>query len=155
MPNQQQNLRKIKRWPVDRPILSTVCDEVPEGEDVTALIDEMKIAMNYPAGIGLAANQLGENKRIIVVRLEHTNLEIINPEIYYEHKSKPVVAWEGCLSFPGTKVQVARNRHVKVRGYDRHWREIHTGGKNILARVLQHEIDHINGITMVDRDFNA
>lgn len=147
-----QKTRSVKRWPVDRPILATKCQPVPEGEDVSALIDEMKRAMDYPRGIGLAANQLGEDKRIIVIRLEHTNLELINPEIYYWHKSKPVVAKEGCLSFPGRGVLVPRNRHVKVIGYDRYWREVRTGGKNLLARVIQHEIDHLDGITMVDRN---
>jgi peptide deformylase len=126
---------------------------VPHGRDVVDLIEEMIDAMRFPTGVGLAANQIGEPWRVIIVQLredEHPTA-IINPEIYWRSPSREILGVEGCLSFKGTNVLVPRNRHVKVRGFDSNWNPLIYGGKNFRARCLQHEIDHLNGIGMTQR----
>lgn len=142
--------RKLRKWP--DAALAQPCAPVPVGEDCSALIEEMRYAMHFPLGIGLAANQLGELKRIIIVRVHPTcELVVINPEICWRSPSHEVLRKEGCLSFPGQVVWVPRNRHVKVTGYDQHWRPFICGGKDLQARALQHEVDHLNGVNMLQR----
>lgn len=142
--------RAVEQWP--SAALCMPCAEVAHGDDVSRLINEMLRAMNFPRGIGLAANQLGENLRIIVVQLNSGwHLELINPVITWMSPSREALGKEGCLSVPGQMLWVPRNRHIKVRGFDRDWNPVIAGGKNLRARVLQHEIDHLNGVCMVQR----
>ncbi len=137
------------------PALKTVCDPVPEGYDLEGLMHELTRAMRYPAGIGLAAPQIGELVRVIVVRVPHGYQdllhEVANPEIYWTGEGERQ-DWEGCLSFPtGYRALVPRHRRIKVRGINRYFEPIQFGARNLLARCLQHEIDHLDGILMVDK----
>ena len=127
--------------------LLRVAEEVQQGEDCRTLIDEM-FQIIRGCGIGLAAPQLGVNKRIIVVNYNSTRYAIINPVLDPNTKIKARVVEEGCLSVPGKRVQVKRWRKVKVRGFDENWRPMTVGGKEYLAAVFQHEIDHLNGIVI-------
>ena len=139
------------------PKLRVVCDPIPDGYPLEQLFDELERAMRFPAGIGIAAPQIGENVRALVVRVPHGRGEvrhrIANPEIYWTNKGKLVQAWEGCLSFSegkGFRALVPRHRQIKVRGLDEHGEPVQFGGRDILARVLQHEIDHLDGKLMID-----
>ncbi|MEA3432317.1 MAG: peptide deformylase [candidate division WOR-3 bacterium] len=99
-------------------------------------------------GIGLAAPQIGISERIIVVDVGQKPLYIVNPEIT-ESKGKDIFE-EGCLSIPGAFIQIKRPFRVDVRGYDINGKEIHIKAKDLLARVIQHEIDHLNGRLIID-----
>ena len=148
-------MAKVLTWPNDW--LTKVAQPVPHGEKCRDIIDAMFDAMDFPNGIGLAAPQIGVDKRIIVIHVPAvkknrmvagaTKLSIINPEIFWK-KGAMEIAPEGCLSFPGAQVMVPRWPRIKVRGFDLRWNPITIGGKGLVARVLQHEIDHLMGRTL-------
>jgi len=107
-------------------------------------------------GIGLAANQVGINKRIVVVDISLKGekkvlpIALINPIITYQSKKKQI-AEEGCLSFPGFFDKISRSVSIEVEYYDINGKKQKILAEGLLARVLQHEIDHINGITFIER----
>lgn len=151
--------REIVTFDNDRKgILSKVAKPVPENENCRALIEYMHEAMGYPQGIGLAAPQVGEDKRIIVVNVPHMRrgkpvggtqkYSLINPVITFT-KGK-VMGLEGCLSFPGQQLYVPRHQRIQVTGFNMRWERLTISAKDLLARVIQHEIDHLNGVTLAD-----
>lgn len=134
--------------------LRTACTPVADGYPLTSLFDELERAMKFPAGIGLAAPQIGETVRALVVCVPHgrSNVKhrIANPEIYFASKASKQ-DWEGCLSFEtGYRAMVLRPEAIKVRGLDENFQPVHFGGKGLLARCLLHEIDHLDGVLMTD-----
>jgi peptide deformylase len=122
--------------------------------EVETLIDDMIETMYAAPGIGLAAPQVGVPLRIFVLDLsvgrDPTALHVmINPE--FVERDGMQLEEEGCLSVPGFTSTVARPKRVVVKGLNRQW-ETHTlEGTGLLARALQHEIDHLNGCLFVDR----
>ena len=142
------------------------CKSVEEGEEIAIkLLNELK---DSESGIGLAANQIGINKRVCVVNVEKPIL-LINPEIV--EKSEDIFAFmEGCLSFPKKAIKTARYKWVKVKA-DNHketlyfsvWNADNEEGydKNKYFKMayetacVQHEIDHLDGITMYDRELKG
>lgn len=103
-------------------------------------------------GVGLAAPQVGRSIRIIVfdeTPEQHAPKVLINPEIL-SHSNKKATAIEGCLSCRGSEMEVDRYQRIKVRGQDLSWETITFAAEGLLARVIQHEVDHLNGITIVD-----
>jgi len=133
--------------------------------DVEALIEDMIETMHAADGIGLAAVQVGVPERVIVIELpiasEETEAEtqappetelyvLINPEIT-ETSDELVEGIEGCLSVPGWVGEVERHRTVTVEGADRSGQGVRIRAEGLLARVLQHEIDHCQGVLFIDR----
>jgi peptide deformylase len=117
------------------------------------LVDKMAEAMYAAPGIGLAANQVGELKRILVYDLtpqdEGRKLSvIINPEIVLAEGD--LVQEEACLSVIDFAAEVNRKAKIKVQGVDRHGRPVDIEAEDLLARCLQHEIDHLNGVLFID-----
>lgn len=110
------------------------------------LLDTMYDAGN---GVGLAAPQIGISKRAIVIDVGDGPLELINPLIL-ESRGEDKEA-EGCLSIPGINGPVIRASWVKVQGLDRQGELQEIEAKGLLARALQHEIDHLDGILFIDR----
>jgi peptide deformylase len=109
----------------------------------------MLLLMRLHHGIGLAAPQVGVQRRLFVCEIQETTLCLVNPEI---RSSKGTAAQvEGCLSLPKTEVDVVRNEEVHVRGYDGDGQAVELSPKGLWARVIQHEIDHLNGILIFDR----
>ncbi|NLK51737.1 MAG: peptide deformylase [Syntrophomonadaceae bacterium] len=100
-------------------------------------------------GVGLAAPQIGISKRVVVIDVGEGIIELINPEIITGEGSE--VDTEGCLSVPGVSGKVKRWRKVKVQALDRHSKRFELEAEGLLARALQHEIDHLEGILFVDR----
>ena len=106
-------------------------------------------------GIGLAATQVGVLKRLIVVNIgeeedeAYEPLVLFNPEIL--NADGEIVAEEGCLSIPDVTADVKRPENIVVEGLDAHNEFVHIEADGLLARVLQHEIDHLNGILFIDR----
>jgi peptide deformylase len=136
------------------PRLSTVCEPVERIDaGLLRLLDDMVETMHAAPGIGLAAPQVGHVKRACVVDLgkegEGAPLYLINPELVWS-STATIVEEEGCLSLPEQFGQVERAEQVRVRFLDRAGKPQEIEGQGLLARCLQHEIDHLNGILFVD-----
>lgn len=117
--------------------------------DVQILIDRMFATMREARGLGLAAPQVGSSRRVIVVEIEHRQLALVDPEI--QRQDGEALGTEACLSIPGLLGDVPRARHVVVRARNRRNRWVTIEAADLLARVLQHEIDHLDGILFTDR----
>ena len=122
--------------------------------EIDALIDDMRETMHAAAGVGLAAPQIGESLRICIVDLSAGRrpdqlLVLINPELMTSAGLQ--LKEEGCLSVPGIEATVARPQTVAVRALDRDGEAREIVAEGLLARALQHEIDHLNGILFLDR----
>jgi peptide deformylase len=115
-------------------------------------IARMGALMNDALGIGLAATQLGTLHRVLVYRVEHDSPvnALINPEVEWTGKEKEWME-EGCLSLPGVHVDVERPVRVRVRARDPFGEEILVEASGLEARVIQHEVDHLNGVLILDR----
>jgi peptide deformylase len=123
---------------------------VTETGEAALLIPEMLRAMHEHNGIGLAAPQIGVNLRIIVIDLGEGPLALVNPEIV-EMSSEKETLEEGCLSVPQVYVEVERAQTVRVKGISLNGKPVELEARGFFARVLQHEIDHLDGILIVDR----
>ena len=122
---------------------------------IRQLLDDMAETMYEAPGVGLAAPQVGINKRIIVIdpQDEETGLlQLINPEIVA--REGWVQGTEGCLSIPGVVGDVYRFEKVKVVALDRNGRKVYIDAEGWLARIFQHEIDHLEGILYTDKCTN-
>jgi peptide deformylase len=115
-------------------------------------IGRMGALMHDSLGIGLAATQVGTLHRVLVYRVEHDSPvnALVNPEIDWTGKEKEWME-EGCLSLPGVHVDVERAVNVRVRARDAHGEEILVEASGLEARVIQHEIDHLDGVLILDR----
>jgi peptide deformylase len=126
------------------------------------LLDDMVETMRDAPGVGLAAPQIGLSERIIVIeyfeRDEQEEVEdapkkvwaVINPEIVKVSEEK-LIGVEGCLSIPGLVGEVERHAEVQVKGLNRHGKSMKIKARGWLARIFQHEIDHLNGILFTER----
>lgn len=115
-------------------------------------VEEMGAIMRDALGVGLAATQLGLMRRLLVFQPgpDAPLIALTNPETeWFSHDAE--VAVEGCLSLPGVAVEVERSLHVRVRGRDERGAETLLEASGLEARVLQHEIDHLDGILILDR----
>ena len=153
---------------VEHPVLRKKARKVEKvTPDVRALLDDMVETMRDAPGVGLAAPQVGVSKRIIVVEYAEGEEEdapdgqvasppkkklytVVNPEI--THASEDLVEGvEGCLSIPGWMGLVERHRAVSIKGLDRGGRPFRLQAEGWLARIFQHEIDHLDGVLFTDR----
>jgi peptide deformylase len=131
-------------------ILRTKAMEVTKiNTNIHKLLNNLQDTMYFYKGAGLAAPQIGISKRVIVVDTGEGLIEIINPSIVNSEGRE--VGTEGCLSIPGIFGEVPRAAQVLVTGLNRHGKEIKIKANNYLARALQHEIDHLDGILFIDR----
>jgi len=112
------------------------------------ILDEMIKTMAEAKGVGLAAPQVGIAKRLIVVDVGEGPIYLVNPEIIWSEGECTAV--EGCLSVPGYVGDVRRAEKVRVTGLDREGRRVWVEGDGLLARALQHEIDHLDGVLFID-----
>lgn len=119
-------------------------------ETLERLADEMLETMREHEGVGLAANQVGRLKRILVAALEDEEYVIVNPELNVigDESEKDI---EGCLSIPEIQVEVERPVRVAVSGQDRLGSPVRLEAEGLLARILQHEVDHLNGVLILNR----
>jgi peptide deformylase len=115
-------------------------------------VGRMAALMNDALGIGLAATQLGRLSRLLVYRVqgESPAIALVNPEIEWASKDAEE-AEEGCLSLPRVQVDVERPIHVRVRAQDEHGAPILIEASGLEARVIQHEMDHLDGVLILDR----
>ena len=117
--------------------------------ELKKLIDNMEDTMRAAPGVGLAAPQVGVLQRVIVVDIGEGLISLINPKIV--KKSGKCMFYEGCLSVPGVEGQVERSESICVKGLDRNGNPVVIEAEGYLAIVLQHEIDHLDGVLFVDR----
>ncbi|MEE9316236.1 MAG: peptide deformylase [bacterium] len=117
--------------------------------DIRKLINNMAKLMYQNKGLGLAAPQVGILKRVIVADVGDGLFSLVNPKILWR-QGKDVMS-EGCLSIPGINLEIKRSKEVIVEGLTKEGEKVQLGAVGLLACVLQHEIDHLDGILIVDR----
>lgn len=123
-------------------------------ETVRQLAEDLRETMAAYRGVGLAATQVGVSQRILVVGVpvddaEPIELCLVNPTILSRSGSE--VGEEGCLSIPGVYEEVSRSLKIRVRAADENGRESEIDAEGYLARAIQHEIDHLDGVLFIDR----
>lgn len=144
---------EILRYP--HPLLKKRCKKIETvDEEIRELIHQMTETMYDANGIGLAANQVGVPLRVIVVDVspidpQQEPLALINPEIISEEGE--IDHEEGCLSVPDCFEKVKRKEKISVRGLSPEGKDVSVSGEGILGFAIQHEIDHLNGILILDR----
>ena len=135
-------------------VLRKVAEPVEEiNDEIRQIVNDMLDTLYASDGVGIAAPQIGISKRIIVVDTDPSNasskpIVLINPEIV--EKDGAIAAEEGCLSVPEVRGDVKRYERVVIEGIDLDGKRIKVEGTDLLARVFQHEIDHINGTLFID-----
>ena len=146
-------IRTILTYPDPR--LREVAPPVAEvDDDIRALIEDMAETMYDAPGVGLAATQIGEMKRIFIIDIasddEPSDLHVfINPEILEKDGTQ---SWdEGCLSFPGASEEIKRANRVRVRALDVDGNSFEMEADGLMAVAIQHENDHLNGVLMIDK----
>jgi len=144
---------EIKKYP--EKILTVKTAPVKEFDsELQRLIDDMIETMYASSGVGLAANQVGVSKQVIVIDVSRSEekvplIVLINPEIISSEGECEIE--EGCLSLPDYTTVLKRHEKVKVKGIDRNGNPVEIEGPRLLSRALQHEIDHLNGILLIER----
>ena len=127
------------------PVLTTKATRIPRVDDaIRKLMDDMVETMIDAHGAGLAAPQVGVSHRVIVLRVDNQVYQLANPEMVRCEGEQTGI--EGCLSVPGLIGEVTRCERVVAKGLNRHGKEIRVKGDGLLARAIQHEIDHLDGI---------
>jgi len=146
----QMAILPIRMYP--DPVLREAAPPVTSVDDsVRKLIADMTETMHAAPGVGLAAPQVGVQRRVFVFRpsIEEPVGAFVNPEIV--ERSGEAVDEEGCLSIPGLAYPVVRSEHILVRGLDGDGEPIELEATDYTARILQHEIDHLDGVLFIDR----
>lgn len=144
-------LAQVRQW--GDPVLTTRARPVEVfDEALREEVRRMGVLMNDALGIGLAATQVGTLHRLLVYRVEPDSpvQALVNPELEWAGRDQDVLE-EGCLSLPGVVVDVERPVHVRVRARDPHGEEILVEASGLEARVIQHEMDHLDGVLILDR----
>jgi peptide deformylase len=137
------------------PVLRRKAERVRQvDDDLRALLDDMVETMVAAPGIGLAAPQVGEGHRCIVVRdradsEEERVYRIVNPRV--RSRQGEQTAYEGCLSLPTLQAEVSRPLQITVTGLDEHGEPIKVAAEGLMARAFLHEIDHLDGVLFIDR----
>ncbi|MEV8509847.1 peptide deformylase [Actinoplanes sp. NPDC051475] len=147
--------RPITRY--GNPVLHRRCADVTVfDDDLQQLIADMFASMAAADGVGLAANQIGVDARVFVVDCpddtgNHVVAHVVNPVLDPPQDRGLEVDSEGCLSVPGVRADVGRPATASVVGVDMHGNAVRIDGTGLLARCLQHETDHLDGLLYVDR----
>lgn len=132
------------------PVLTTVAEQVENIDGkIIRLTQAMLQAMYQAPGLGLAAPQIGVQKQIFVYDIDGTPTTLINPKIVEERGEW--VFDEGCLSIPGLFVEMLRPKEVLLEAVDLDGNTVHIEADELLARLFQHELDHLNGVLMFER----
>jgi peptide deformylase len=144
-------LTQIRQW--GDPVLRMQAREVETfDDDLVRLAGRMKRLMVQASGVGLAGNQVGVLQRLVVIQpsAEEEPIALVNPRIV-ERSDENVLADEGCLSLQGVVVPVERSLALTIEARDEHGEEVRLELEELAARVLQHELDHLDGVLILDR----
>ncbi|MBU1131930.1 peptide deformylase [Patescibacteria group bacterium] len=139
--NPDPTLRKISR--------KVNLDKI-KSKEIQAFVSDLTETMIKKDGIGLAAPQIGQTVRIFVISLKDGVMEFINPEIKKRSWRKEM-GEEGCLSIPGIYGLVKRNISIVVEAYNKEGEKMKISANGLMARVIQHETDHLDGILFIDK----
>ena len=134
------------------PVLRKKAEAVkdPKSPEIKELIEDMVITMKETKGLGLAAPQVGHSLRLFTVNVENKVYIFINPEIK-DFSGDSIPFEEGCLSVEKTWGPVARPKKLTIKALDENGKPIKIRAKGLLARVIQHEMDHLNGTLFIDK----
>ena len=141
----------IRKW--GDPVLKSRATPVDRFDDtLQQQVQRMAGIMRDAIGVGLAAPQLGISQRLLVYRIgsDAPLITLVNPELEWRSDDVETLE-EGCLSIPSVAVDVERPVHVRVRAHDEHGDERLVEASGLEARVIQHEMDHLDGVLMLDR----
>jgi peptide deformylase len=131
------------------PVLRTpAADVVAFDEDLARLVEDMLDTMYEAPGVGLAAPQIGISKRLFVADVGEGPFVMVNPELVEQEDS-----WtfeEGCLSVPGRFWEISRPAFARARGFDLDGEPVEYEGEELMGRVLQHELDHLDGVLLLE-----
>jgi peptide deformylase len=143
-------LAQIRQYP--DPVLKLAAREVEAfDDDLRRLVDRMKRLMKDAYGVGLAGNQVGTLRRVFVFQKDEDEaLALVNPRIV-ERSDETESGEEGCLSIQGIRVPVERSLEITVEASDEDGRDLRLELEGLTARVVQHEIDHLDGTLILDR----
>ncbi len=152
------SILKVAR--LGHPVLRMQGEQLSKGQirstEVQQLIDDMFETMHEYEGVGLAAPQVHRSIQLAVIELPATpdqagqQLTLVNPEVVPLDEAR-ALGWEGCLSIPDLRGQVPRAVRVRVEAFDRQAKRVAFDAEGFLARVIQHECDHLNGVLYIDR----
>lgn len=144
------SLLKIRKY--NDPVLRVKCEDVKEiTKEIRNLARNMLKIIYQEKGIGLAAPQVGDKRRVIVIDIRQGPLSLVNPKIVKRSK-KVFSAYEGCLSLPGISLKIKRAKEVEIEGFLLEKNQnVKIKAEDLLARSFQHEIDHLDGILIIDR----
>lgn len=154
----------LKIREVGEPIINSKCDEVDVeniNDDILDIIEDLKATLEYGAGLGIAAPQIGVNKRIIVVGAKKENIKyndaeeipvtaMINPT-WKKLSEDTDIQYEGCMSVPSIRGKVERYKNIEVTYYNENGEKIARELQGFFARLVQHECDHLDGIVFLDK----
>lgn len=135
------------------PVLKSVASPVREfGPELRAEVERMVAIMRDAMGVGLAATQLGVLRRLLVFQAgpDSEPTALVNPEVEWL-SDELVIAEEGCLSLPRVSMEVERSLHARFSGLDVDGEPVRVEASGLEARVLQHELDHLDGVLILDR----
>ncbi len=121
----------------------------PRSPEACAAAEALRAAFGEIAALGLAANQIGLPVRVVLVRIGDEERVLLNPEVV-ARSGELEVAWEGCLSLPGVEAEVPRAKEVVVRATDEEGQPVELHLSELEARLLQHEVGHLDGELYVD-----
>jgi peptide deformylase len=144
------------------PVLRTMAQPVPHpwSQSARALVDDMLETMRDAGGVGIAAPQVYESRQIFIVasrpNARYPDAPLMEPEVVFnpeilDRSPELVKGWEGCLSIPGIRGEVPRHRWVKVRYGTLRGQTIEREFHDFVARIFQHEFDHLHGVVFFDR----
>jgi peptide deformylase len=150
-------IREIVTLP--NPVLRRKARKVSEfGPELQRLVDDMVDTMREAPGVGLAGPQVDVSLRVIVVEFGDEEDEEVPPKLYMlvnpeitRRSQETVLGVEGCLSIPGVLGEVERSTSVTVKGFNRHGTPVRIKADGWLARIFQHEVDHLDGVLFVDK----
>jgi len=136
---------------LEKPVLRAKAKRITRFDaHLQRLVDDMWETLREAPGVGLAAPQIGESRRLLVAEYEEQHVAIVNPEIT-KRSDEEVLGTEGCLSIPGfIGDDVPRAESISVKGRDPRGKEIRIKAEGWFARILQHEIDHLDGVLYID-----
>ena len=133
------------------PVLKTRAAPVESfDESLVRLTQDMLGTMRDNEGVGLAATQVGRLKRVFVAAIEDDEYIVVNP-VLTDISETTETATEGCLSIPGIQIDVERPTAVTISGQDVSGKPLQIEASDLLARILQHEVDHLDGVLILDR----
>ncbi|TFV67487.1 UNVERIFIED_ORG: peptide deformylase [Bacillus sp. AZ43] len=136
---------------VGDPVLRTPADEVKDFDsDLAALVRDLVETVDHPGRAGLAATQIGVSLRVFSYNIDGVIGHVVNPRIV-ELSDETQDGDEGCLSVPGIWAPTVRAMHAVVEGFDVDGKPLRVEGEGLMARCLQHEVDHLDGKLFLDR----